>query len=460
MDFNQFVAQLNSAINDKPVTVEQCSQSQIVSSLPQTTSATPSTVEINSKPIKLLFVSTHINQINGYSKVIYNIIQQLATLPWIQMVHYATQKIMNGDLGRTYPSGVKVIDATALEKQKALGFAFQELPQVIQSEKPDIVFIYNDLAVTCGYIEEIRKTIQNRFFKIWTYLDMVYEAPPQQMIDSLNRDAERIFCFNKGWKEQLKTLGITRPVDVMTHGVDQKMFRSIPRDLARQSLGLPKDIFLFTSMNKNIPRKRLDLVIMAFVRLITRFPLKPLFMLIVADKGDKGGFPLFDIFARELKLAGAPIDAYGNRLLITSKADTAYRDEDINLLYNAGDVGISCAEGEGYGLCTFEQMSIGVPQIVPKILAHTEYCNEDNSILVTPKMRYYIPQAYNTVMGEAQLVNPDDVAKAMEKYVFDEDLRKLHGKLAKEKVETYTWDKCCSTFIKRLKTVKEDNEDE
>jgi glycosyltransferase involved in cell wall biosynthesis len=105
-------------------------------------------------------------------------------------------------------------------------------------------------------------------------------------------------------------------------------------------------------------------------------------------------------------------------------------------------------------------MSVGIPQIVPKILAHTEYCNEDNSILITPKMRYYIPQAYSTVMGEAQLVDPEDIAKAMEKYVFDEDLRKLHGKLAKEKVEMYTWDKCCATFIKRLKTVKEENEED
>ena len=456
MDFNQFVSQLNSVINDTP---SESKQEPVQSDMARS-SVNNTTVDVNSKPLKMLIVSTHVNQINGYSKVIYNIIQQLATLPWIQLVHFGTQKIMNGDLGRTYPKEVKVIDGTALEKQKTLGFAFQELPQIIQSEKPDIVFIYNDMAVTCGYIEEIRKTIQNRFFKIWAYLDMVYEAQPQPMIDTINRDVERIFCFNKGWKEQLKTQGITRPVDVILHGVDQKMIRSIPRDLARQSLGLPKDIFLFTSMNKNIPRKRLDIVIMAFVKLITRFPLKPIFMLMVADKGDKGGFPLFDIFSRELKLAGASVEGFGNRLLITSKVDTAYRDDDINLLYNAGDVGISCAEGEGYGLCTFEQMALGVPQIAPNILAHKEYCTEDNSILITPKTRYYIPQAYSTVTGEAQLVDADEVSRAMEKYVFDEDLRKLHGKLAKEKVASYTWEKCCAILIKRLKVVKEENEDE
>jgi glycosyltransferase involved in cell wall biosynthesis len=458
MNFDNFINQLNSAITP--------SKSDEVVNAVVTSNATESvvtSVPVESvkptKKLKILIVSTHINQINGYSKVVMNLIQQLASNSWLDVVHFGTQKIANGDLGRSYPKNVKVIDGSALEKQKSLGFAFSELPQVINAEKPDVVFIYNDMAIICSYIEEIRKSIQNRFFKIWAYLDLTYTGFPQNMFDIMNRDVERIFCFNKFWKEQLKNHGITRPVDVMTHGVDSKMFRTIPRDLARQSLGLPKDIFLFTSMNKNIPRKRLDLVVMSFVKLIVRFPTKPIFLLIVADKGDKGGFNLFDIFARELKLAGASTEGFGNRLLITSK-DSAYRDEDINLLYNCGDVGVSCAEAEGFGLCTFEQMSIGVPQIVPKITAYTEYCNDDNSIMVLPKMRYYIPQAYTTVTGEAQLVDPDDISKAMEKYVFDEDLRKLHSKLAKEKVAEYTWDKCCKTFIKRLNTVREELEED
>jgi glycosyltransferase involved in cell wall biosynthesis len=122
------------------------------------------------------------------------------------------------------------------------------------------------------------------------------------MIDIINRDVERIFCFSKGWKEQLKEQGITRPVDIITHAVDPTFVRPIPRDLARQSLGLPKDMFLFTSLNKNIPRKRLDILVMAFVKLIVRFPMKPVFLLIVADKGDKGGYHLFQDLDESLEL--------------------------------------------------------------------------------------------------------------------------------------------------------------
>ena len=451
MDIDDFVKQLNSVINSSNDTVT-----------PVVTSVTPAPVVSNvieqpAKKVKILIVSTHVNQVNGYSKVIYNIIQKLSLQPWINVVHFGTQKITNGDLGRKYPTGVKVIDGTAMEKQKAVGFAFNELPNVIVSEKPDIVFIYNDLSVICGYIEEIRKVIQNRFFKIWAYIDTTYKCQPQPLIDVLNRDVERIFCFTKTWKDEIKSQGITRPIDVLNHGISSNMIRSIPKDLARQSLGLPKDVFLFSSINRNIPRKHLDLLIMSFVKLIVRFPMKPLFLLVVGDKGDKGGYQLFEIFSRELKLAGASTDTFGNRLLITS-SNTCYKDDDINLLYNCADIGISCAEGEGFGLCSFEQMAVGVPQIVPNINGYSEYCNDENSLMITPKMRYYIPQAHSTVTGEAQLVDPEDVAKAMERYAFDEDLRKLHGKLAKEKIKDYTWDNCCAILIKRLRTALDEDD--
>jgi glycosyltransferase involved in cell wall biosynthesis len=445
MEISEFVKELNAVINPNQ------------SNTDSTTVTTSVTASVVTKKLKVMIVSTHINQVNGYSKVTMNLINQLALNKSIHVTHFGTQNIVNSNIGRKYPTNVKVIDGSALEKQKTLGFAFSELPSVIMSEKPDVVFIYNDIAVVCGYLEEIKKSIQNRFFKIWAYIDMVYHAPQQALIDALNRDVERIFCFTKLWKEQLKSQGVTRPIDVMTHGIDSKVIKVIPRDIARQSIGLPKDIFLFTSLNRNIPRKRLDILVMSFVKLIIRFPMKPIFLLIVSNSNDKGGYPLFDIFSRELKLAGASSEMYGNRLLITLD-NNRYTDDDINIIYNCGNVGISCAEGEGFGLCTFEQMSLGIPQVVPEITGHLEYCNEDNSILVKSCSRYYIPQAYNTVTGEAHVVDPEDVSKAMERYVFDEDLRKLHGKAGKEKVQEYTWDKCCAILVKRLNAVLEDDE--
>jgi glycosyltransferase involved in cell wall biosynthesis len=365
--------------------------------------------------------------------------------------------MVNADLGRAYPPTVRVLDGSALEKEKALGFAFTEFPATLQTEKPDVVFLYNDLSVLCTYVESIRKSLDVRPFKIWAYVDITYPHPPQGMLDILNRDVERVFCFTKGWKEHLKAMGVTRPVDVLPHAVDRSLYRPISKEVARQTLGLPKDVFLFTSMNKNIPRKRLDLLIMAFTRLMVRYPTRPVFLLIVADKGDRGGYALFDVFARELKLHQASVDHFGNRLLITSR-DTCYKDEDINLLYNCGDVGVSCAEGEGFGLCSFEPMSLGIPQIIPDIQGYREYAKEEHSLLVPAKHRYYLPQAHHSVMGEAHVVDPEDVAKAMETYLLQEELRNLHGQKGKEFLSTFTWEKVTAPLVKRLRQLMEDEE--
>jgi glycosyltransferase involved in cell wall biosynthesis len=449
-DFSSFMRELQGLQASEANPVESPS--------PASASSSSTASSSTAKRIKLLLVTTHTNQVNGYAKVAYHLLQELAKQPWLDLVHFGTQRMTNGALGRTLPSTVRVIDGTALEKEKQIGFAFTELPSVIQSERPDVVLLYNDLSVICTYIESIRKAIDKRTFKIWAYLDTTYPFPPSHMMDALNRDVERLFCFTKGWKEHLKEQGATRPIDVLSHAVDPSIYRPLSREIARQTLGLPKDVFLFTSLNKNIPRKRLDLLIIAFTQLIVRHPTKPLFLLIVADKGDRGGFSLFDIFARELKLHQASVDHYGNRLLVTSK-DTCYRDEDINLLYNCGDVGVSCADGEGFGLCTFEQMSLGIPQIVPEIQGYTEYCLEENSLRVKPALRHYLAPSQNAVTGEAHVVNPEDVAKAMETYVFQEEIRTLHGKRGKEKVAGYTWEKVTASLVKRLRALTEEEEE-
>ena len=410
------------------------------------------------KKLKLLFVSTHINQINGYSKVAYHLLKQLSH-PWLSVVHFGTQRLQSAEIGRTLP--IKQIDGSALDKSTAgSGFGFTELISVIHQEKPNVILIYNDLAVINLYVEAIRKAFETRSFALWAYVDMVYAGVPQAFVDMLNRDCQRIFCFTAAWKNMLKAQGITRPVDVMGHGVDTAIIRPVARDLARQQLGLPKDVFLFTSLNKNIPRKRLDLLVVAFVKLIVRFPLKNIFLLLVTNQSDAatGGYPLFEIYARELKAHGGSVDLYGSRLLITNK-DTCHRDEDVNLLYNCGDAHVSCAEGEGFGLCSFESMACGVPQIVPELGGYTDYCTASNSLLVKPMMRCYLPLSVG-VGGEAHLVNPEDVSKAMERYVFDEDVRKLHGRVGREACVERTWDRVVEVLVKRLKRQLDDGEED
>ena len=411
------------------------------------------------KKLKFMLVSTHLHQYTGYSKVSHNLVNELVKNPWLSITHFGFQKHpqIPADF-RPYPEGVDVIDATALEKPAAQGFGFQILPDAIRRKEPDVVLIYNDMSVIARFLEELRKSGIPRTFKLWVYVDQVYTTQLQMYLDILNRDADRVFAFTPFWKQCLKDQGITRPLDVLLHGFDEKKFFPVPRDLVRKNMGLPQESFVFLSLNRNQPRKRYDLLVMAFVELVIKFPTKPIFLLCICDKGEKGGWWIFELFQRELKLRNVSIDQFGGRLMLSS-SDMSFKDEDINMFYNAADVGISTADGEGFGLCHFEQMGVGVPQVVPDIGGFKEFCLPTNTVLVKPKMRYYMPTAFSPVGGEAFACDPHDICLAMEEYVLNTDKRDAHGKAAREHVLTYTWERACAPLLKQLKRCLEDKED-
>jgi glycosyltransferase involved in cell wall biosynthesis len=244
-------------------------------------------------------------------------------------------------------------------------------------------------------------------------------------------------------------------MDIMLHGFDPKQFFTIPKDVVRKQLGIPNEAFVILNLNRNQPRKRYDLLIMAFVELICKYPTKPLFLMCICDKGEKGGWWLFEIFARELKLRGVPVDMFGNRLMLSSQ-DMMFRDEDINMFYNVADVGVNSCEGEGWGLCTFEQMGVGIPQVVPDLGGYKEYCNSKNSMLVKPQYNYYLPSVHSPVGGEAHVCNPHDVCLAMEEYLNNDDKRKSHGIKAKDDILRYTWSNAVAELVKRIEEEREE----
>jgi glycosyltransferase involved in cell wall biosynthesis len=410
-----------------------------------------------SDKLKFLLVGTHCHQVTGYSKVTYGLVRILSKMPNISLTHFGFQKnpgMTNGY--RPYPPNVRVLDAAEMEKRSMppgappqQGFGFSVLPDTIRHEKPDVVFLYNDMSVIARFLEEIRKSGVPMNFKIWLYVDQVYNSQLQGFIDVIKRDADRVFVFTKYWKKCLKDQGVNRPIDVLGHGFEHDVFTVQPRMEIRKKLGLPTDAFIITSLNRNQPRKRYDLLIMAFTELIVKHPTKPIVLLCICDKGEKGGWWLFEIFHRELKLRGVSIEQFQNRLMLSSQ-DMSFRDEEINLFYNLGDIGISTADGEGWGLCNFEQMGVGVPQVVPDVGGFKEFCNKDNSIIVKPKWRYYLPGAHSPVGGDGEVCDPHDFCVAMEEYIMDSEKRRKHGEEAKKTVQGFTLEKVTEDLVDRL----------
>ena len=79
-----------------------------------------------------------------------------------------------------------------------------------------------------------------------------------------------------------------------------------------------------------------------------------------------------------------------------------------------------------------------------------EFCNKNNSVLVKPSHRYYLPLVYSPVGGEAWACDPHDFCVGMEEYLLDSVKRESHAKAAKETALSYTWEKAVETLTKRL----------
>jgi len=102
-------------------------------------------------------------------------------------------------------------------------------------------------------------------------------------------------------------------------------------------------------------------------------------------------------------------------------------------------------------------MGVGVPQVVPDVGGYKEYCSSENSMVVKPAHRYYLPGVYSPVGGEAQVCNPHDVCLALEEYLNDSSKKLKHGAKAKETVLGYTWEKALKELVTRLEEEREED---
>ena len=124
-----------------------------------------------------------------------------------------------------------------------------------------------------------------------------------------------------------------------------------------------------------------------------------------------------------------------NKLLLVKQA-MSFTDEMINDMYSMSDVGISCADGEGFGLCQFEAMGVGIPQIVPYVGGFKDFCKHNiNSKVIKPVFRTYLPMAMGGIGGIAELVDPKEVCRVK------------HGAAARKTILEYEWSKEVKSLI-------------
>jgi glycosyltransferase involved in cell wall biosynthesis len=395
-----------------------------------------------------VLVSTHVDQTTGYSKVAYNLLDQIRGIQNVKVYHFGFQRHPNRDTLRKAPEGVIQYDAAANEDPKEEGFGFNKINEYLEMVNPDIVMIYNDPLIIHRFLETMKYDREKSTFKLWIYVDQVYEGIALPLIETINKHADRVYCFTEKWAKIYKSYSEDYPeIKILEHAVDSTMFTNMTLNLRKRhkeslKLPVPDNGIIFLNANRNSGRKRLDLMVMGFVRLLKNNPDKVLFALFVTNLNAKSGahYDVGRIYQEEIKIAGLDLDKYKNNLIMIDTAPpVSISDEMINQIYNIADIGMNMSDGEGYGLCQLEHLFTGAPQIVTDVGSYETFLKDDVSIRVPSSSRSYaagtMPLGF--IMPGFDVL---DVTRAMQKMIDNLDKYKSAASDYKFK----TWKEVCS----------------
>jgi len=246
-------------------------------------------------------------------------------------------------------------------------FGEQRIREIVEREKPDIVFTINDMWIINEQYKQITDLHEQKKFKFVGYAPM----DSYGWLGSLDETANKwdgIISYTEFGAHEFIAGGIQKPVAVIPHGVTRGQFYPKAKAEARKALGLKDDIFIVFNGNRNQFRKRIDITIEAFAKFAKDKPDTQLYL----HMGLKDqGWDIIPLFSRAMGREG--LDPNG-RIILTAQTEGPPNVEVnmLNNIYNAVDVGVNTCKGEGWGLVNFEHAACRVAQVVP---AHTS-CRE------------------------------------------------------------------------------------
>ena len=168
--------------------------------------------------MRFVLISTHTDQIIGYSKVAFNLLKQLATLsPRVKAFHYGFQRHQTATGFRKLPAGIVQYDAAANEDPKEEGFGFNKIADYLDMVNPDVVMIYNDPLVVNKFIEAMKHDKNTAQYKLWIYLDQVYDGIPQPLLENIEKHADRIYAFTDLWADYLRKMISKTEIKTLEH---------------------------------------------------------------------------------------------------------------------------------------------------------------------------------------------------------------------------------------------------
>ena len=239
-------------------------------------------------------------------------------------------------------------------------FGEQRIREIVEKEKPDIVFTINDMWIINEQYKQIADLHEAKKFKFVGYAPMDSYAWLGCLAETANK-WDGVISYTEFGAYEFIAGGVTQPIAVIPHGVTKGQFYPQDKAEARKRLGLRDDIFIVFNGNRNQFRKRIDITIEAFAKFAKDKPDTQLYL----HMGLKDqGWDVMPLFARAMQREG--LDPNG-RIILTAQTEGPpnVEVEILNSIYNAVDIGVNTCKGEGWGLVNFEHAACRVAQVVP-----------------------------------------------------------------------------------------------
>lgn len=264
------------------------------------------------------------------------------------------RRYLEGEGGNLYPAYVIGGPRDLLGVARVL--------HVVAREKPDLVVLQNDPWNIPRYVAEFAKL----------------KRPPVLVgavaVDGMNcrgkdlNGLDHAIFWTQFGRNEAVSGGYTGTTGVVPLGVDLDVYKPLDRVTAREAVGIPspaREGFIVLNVNRNQPRKRIDLTIRYFAEFYHVCKAHDAYLYLhVCPTGDVGVDP--DQLAAYYGLKGRV-------LLEQPGVYEGLSEADLALTYQASDVQMTTTQGEGWGLTTMEGMACGVPQVLPKWSALGEW---------------------------------------------------------------------------------------
>jgi len=365
--------------------------------------------DFDKKDIRILTLGDDPRSTTGFAKVHLHLLKGLyrlkeersndvsiTSIGWHSPTHLVTRSkvhIQDG-LHVTNDTGFNLIRTDARDE-----YAVKTFQRLLPYYQPSIVFTIGD-----PWMVKVVRHMKRQYNYLWVPYVPIDGLDMAQVWIEIISDADYIVSYSSFGTSVMKAAKKLekKAMYQINHGVDPETYKSLEQNFARQNLGIGKDEFIVLWLARNTPRKRIDLALEAFAKFIapsytcvgcqalyfqghndfdkvhagsqclacngTDFRFSPkkenTRIFLYTTNVDIG----FDIpkLSKEYGLEG--------KLLIPANnmVDVGVSEGDMAQIYNAADVFLSTATGEGWGLPIHEAMACGIPVVVPNFGGYME----------------------------------------------------------------------------------------